>query len=207
MYKYIEDKKNRKILKGYCEEKILFLQQMLREYFTFSFKLIGSGETRLMTVNGKDNSIDLDYNLILQRDKKQLISSPKKIKTLFINSLQKICGSFVKISNSTQAITCNVGEFEGYNFSFDIAIFVEGNDGLLYKLVNDKNTNPSRYIWNKIPLSKDFNYNFTLLKRLGYWKEIKELYLRKKNHYLSRHSNKKSFSILIETVNELMQKL
>ncbi len=206
MYKYTENKELRNKLRLYCEEIIISMQDLLCEYFTFSFKLIGSGETRLMMINGKNNSIDLDYNLIIQRDKKQLIGSPNKIKSLFMDALKKSCGNEVKVSDSTSVITCKVGKVAGYNFSFDIAIFVEGNDGFLYKLVNDKNLNQSRYIWNKVPQSRNFSYNFTMLKRDGYWENIKQLYLKKKNYYLSRQSDKQSFSILIETVNELLQK-
>ena len=76
----------------------------------------------------------------------------------------------------------------------------------MYKIVNDKNTTPTRYIWNKIPKSKGYEYKFTALKRMGYWEDIKELYKAKKNNYLKRQSDIASFSILIETVNEIIQK-
>lgn len=206
MYDYIPDKELRNALRVYCEEAILALQNELKDYFTFSFKLIGSGDTRLMMINGKDNSIDLDYNLVIQRDKRQLIGDPGRIKHLFMKELKDYFGKDVKVSDSTQVITCNVGKMCGYKFSFDIAIIVDGNDGYMYKIVNDKNTTPTRYIWNKIPKSKDYEYKFTALKRMGYWEDIKKLYKAKKNNYLKRQSDIASFSILIETVNEIIQK-
>lgn len=206
MFDYIENKSLRNDLREYCEERIVALQKELKEYFTFSFKLIGSGDNRLMMINGKNNSIDLDYNLKIQRDKKQLISNPEKIKKLFLRGFQNVCEKGTKVSDSTQVITCYVGEFEEFSFSFDVAIFVEGNDGFIYKLINDKNTIPSRYIWNKIPKSKDFEYKFSSLKQMGYWQDIKDLYKRKKNLYLQRQDDRHSFSILIETVNEIIQK-
>ena len=206
MYDYINDKQLRSNLRVFCESAILALQEEISDYFTFSYKLIGSGDTRLMMINGNDNSIDLDYNLVIQRDKKQLIGDPGKIKRLFMKSLKGFMGKDVKVSDSTQVITCYVGKKYGYKFSFDIAIIVDGNDGYMYKIVNDKNTEPTRYIWNKIPKSKDYEYKFTTLKRMGYWEDIKELYKRKKNNYLKRQSDISSFSILIETVNEIIQK-
>ena len=206
MYSYIPDKELRNQLREFCEDIIFALQKDLKDYFTFSFKLIGSGDNRLMMINGKNNSIDLDYNLMIQRDKQQLVSYPEKIKKLFLSSLQKVCGRNVRVSDSTQVLTCTVGHIGDYYFSFDVAIFIEGNDGYIYKLINDKTTIPSRYIWNKVPQSRNFEYKFYVLKHNGYWEEIKELYKEKKNKSLSLQDGKHSFSILIETVNELIQK-
>ena len=206
MYDYIPDKQLRTDLREYCENVINSLQDELRQYFTFSFKLIGSGDTRLMMINGNNKSIDLDYNLVIQRDKKQLSGDPSQIKHLFMTSLKKILGKGVKVSDSTQVITCYVGKMYGYTFSFDIAIIMDGNDGYMYKIVNDKNAVPSRYIWNKIPKSKNFEYKFSLLKKNGYWEDIKEIYKEKKNTYLRKQSDISSFSILIETINEVIQK-
>jgi hypothetical protein len=207
MYSYLLNKELRNELRAYCEEKIFLLQKEVSKYFTFSFKLIGSGDNRLMTINGNKKSIDLDYNIVIQRDKKQLVGKPEQIKKIFMRVFKDVCGRDTKVSDSTQVITCKVGKIDGYDFSFDIAIFVEGNDGFIYKLINDKKTMPSRYIWNRIPSSKDFNFKFSYLKRNGHWEDIKSLYLKKKNLYLTRGSDKTSFSILIETVNEIIQKM
>ena len=206
MYSYINDKELRNYLREYCETRIIALQKELKEYFTFSFKLIGSGNNRLMMVNGKNNSVDLDYNLTIQRDKKQLFSNPEKIKKLFMSAFQKVCNKNVKTSDSTQVITCVVGKVGKYTFSFDIAIMAEGNDGYIYKIVNDKTVQPTRYIWNKIPKSKNIDYKFLTLKQNGYWEDIKEIYLEKKNKYLVTNNDKHSFSIFIETINEVIQK-
>lgn len=205
MFRYIESKHQRTAYREYCESKIICTQKHLKDYFTFSFKLIGSGESRLMTVNGNNKKVDLDYNLILQRDKKQLIDDPKKIKHLFMDAFKNACGYKAKVSDSTQVITCFIGQLEDYDFSFDVAIMVEANDGFLYKIVNIKEKNTCRYIWNKVPESRNFEHKFLFLKRNGYWEQIKELYLRKKNINLSKQTSKQSFSILIETVNEIIQ--
>lgn len=206
MYEYIQDKKTRLMLRERCENYILNVQHQLKDYFTFSFKLIGSGDSRLMMTNGKNKSIDLDYNIVIQRDKKQLIGKPNKIKQLFMSAFKEICGSGVKVSDSTKAITCYIGKINGYTFSFDIAVFIDGNDGFTYKLINDKNSVPSRYIWNKVPQSNNFEYKFMCLKREGYWEEIKDLYKNKKNKCLVNKDEKTSFEILLSVINELIQK-
>lgn len=203
MYKFIDNKTLRTELRNKAEHIIFSLQKELKQYFTFSYKLIGSGETRLMTVNGKDNSIDLDYNLLLQRDKRQLASNPKMIKELFLKSLKKICGKNSKVSDSTQVITCNLGNIGKYKFSIDFAILYEGNDCFFYKIVNDKTYQPTRYIWNKVPQSKNFEEKFRVVKQ-ECWEDLKKRYLEKKNRNLWLNSKKTSFSLLIETINELI---
>lgn len=206
MYEYIQDKKLRSKLRECFESNVSKVQKFVKDYFTFSYKLIGSGDNRLMMVNGKNKTIDLDYNLVIQRDKKQLIDNPKKIKSIFMDAFRQACGKSSKVSDSTKVITCKVGNIGGYNFSFDVAIFIECNDGFVYKLINDKNAVPSRYIWNKIPKSQDYEYKFLLLKRDGYWDEIKTLYRNKKNKFLKSGEDISSFEILLSVINELTQK-
>lgn len=91
MYHYIEDKEIRSELRVACEEIIFNVQKsFLRDYFTFEFKLIGSGESRLITQNGDNGEFDLDYNFILQKDKKGLVSDPRRIKELFIEAFNEV---------------------------------------------------------------------------------------------------------------------
>ena len=60
------------------------MQVELKDFFTFQFKLIGSGEKQLITENREDGNFDLDYNLILQRDKMNLIN--KTLEMIFFKS-------------------------------------------------------------------------------------------------------------------------
>ncbi len=203
MFEYIDNKTTRQELKSFCEAIILKAQKSLRDRFTFSFKLIGSGEARLMMVNGKDNSVDLDYNFIIQRDKKDLVKEPAKVKRLFREALKEACGPNSKVLDSTQVITCRVGRVSGYDFSFDVAIFIEANDGYSYKLICDKGDGCPRYIWNKVHDSRGFEQKFAELKRAGRFEDIKRKYRDKKNRNLQRGSEKASFSLLLEAVNEL----
>ena len=138
MYEYIQDKQLRGELRERCESVILIVQKLIRGYFTFSYKLIGSGDNRLMMVNGKNKAIDLDYNLVIQRDKKQLVDNPKQIKQLFMSAFKQACGNKTKVSDSTKVITCKFGNIGIYSFSLDIAIFIECNDGYIYKLIRSE---------------------------------------------------------------------
>lgn len=68
-----------KELESWCMDILHAVQEEVRDYFTFDIRLIGSGDKRLVTQNS-DESFDLDYNIILQRDKKGLLNNPKQIK-------------------------------------------------------------------------------------------------------------------------------
>ncbi|MGD9901500.1 MAG: hypothetical protein AB7S44_03060 [Spirochaetales bacterium] len=200
-YEYVE-KQEREDLVKVCESIICEVQNEVREYFTFEFKLIGSGEKRLITRNGKTGCFDLDYNLILQKDKKELISYPQKIKEIFMQAFNGVNpkNSFADAKNSTSVITSNLKIDDRLLFSFDVAILIEGNNGSYYKLIYDK---PSqRYIWNEQPHSANYKEKFSQIKKQGYWMEFKERYLEKKNYYLSRDPEKKSYVIFLETINE-----
>lgn len=202
MFEYIQDKSLRTELREIAEEIILDVQKEVKEFFTFSFKLIGSGESKLMMINGNDNTIDLDYNLVIQRDKKNMISNPRKIKLIFMDAFRKVSNQ-LRLNDKTNVIKCKYGTIGNYYFSVDIAILIECNDGYQYKLINDKNTN--NYIWNKVPYSKDFEEKYAIVKKEGGFEEVKRRYKEKKNKSLKKKDEKHSFSLLAEAVNEVFQ--
>lgn len=90
-------------------------------------------------------------------------------------------------------------------FSFDVAIMQENENGYLEKIIFDKKYN--RYIWNQVKDSKDLNDKVLLVKqRLG-WNAVRERYLKLKNDSLSNNDETKSFSIFIQVINEFYQYL
>ena len=203
MYKYVSKKEIRDI-REYCEEIIKKIQKSeLKEFFTFSFYLIGSGKTNLITINGDNGTYDLDYNLILQKDKEDLFSKPQKIKELFSKEFDKERNNFniKKIENSSSVITL---KFKDKNVNVDIAIMRKNNNGNYSKIIYDKNKN--RYIWNEIKCSKNYQDNINSIKQQMFWNEVRDRYLFKKNSYLKQSKNISSFSILLETINEVVQR-
>ena len=203
MYKYVSKKEIRDI-REYCEEIIKKIQKsQLKDFLTFSFYLIGSGKTNLITINGDNGTYDLDYNLILQKDKADLFSKPQKIKELFSKEFDKERNNFniKKIENSSSVITL---KFKDKKANVDIAILRKNNNGNYSKIIYDKNKN--RYIWNEIKCSKNYQDNINLIRQQMCWNEVRDRYLFKKNSYLRQNKNISSFSILLETINEVMQR-
>ena len=192
-------------LNQWCLDILHEVQEDIKDYFTFDIRLIGSGDKRLVTQNS-DQSFDLDYNLILQKDKKDLINNPQRIKDIFIKSFKYVLKqrdkNYSHVCYSTSVITAKIIINKKMVFSFDVAIIVEGDDGYFYRLTNDKNSN--HYIWNRVPSSKDYFEKFQWIKKQGYWKIFKDRYLELKNMHLKRGEDIKSFSIFLETLNEFV---
>lgn len=192
-----------KELEQWCMKILHAVQEEVREYFTFDIRLIGSGDKRLVTQNS-DKSFDLDYNIILQKDKKCLLDNPKQIKEIFVERFNQILKSrvsnYAHVSDSTSVITAKIVINNRLRFSFDVAIIVEGDDGYFYRLTHDKQTN--RYIWNQVKQSANYFEKFKAVKDNGNWLKFKKRYLELKNMHLSRQDGVKSFSIFLETLNE-----
>lgn len=202
-YKYAEQRAVTDLNK-WCMNILHDVQKEVSDYFTFDIRLIGSGDKRLVTQNAEE-SFDLDYNIILQKDKKGLLDNPKQIKDIFIARFNKVLNRYIDncyhTSDSTSVITIKNIQKGKLLFSFDVAIIVEGNDGYFYRLTNDKNSN--RYIWNRVKNSVDYFEKFQRIKEEGLWLKFKNRYLELKNWHLSRQDGVKSFSIFLETLNEV----
>lgn len=202
MYKFANQKDVRALTK-WCDGIINEVQKEVKEYVTFSFNLIGSGGKRLVTQNG-DEPFDLDYNLIIQKDKQGLIDDPKRLKNIIRNAFDNVLRENVQGYNgakdSKSVITITFADGVKRTFSFDVAIYVEADNGYMYRLINDKNF--GRYIWNQVPKSKNYEDKMQAIKENGEWEDFKERYLELKNMHLRRRDDIKSFSIFLEALNE-----
>lgn len=202
MYKFAKQK-DVKELAQWCESIIKEVQKEIKEYLTFSFNLIGSGGKKLVTQNAEE-AFDLDYNLIIQKDKQGLIDNPKRLKDImrhaFDNVLRENVQGYSGAKDSKSVITIVFADGIKRTFSFDVAIYVEADNGYVYRLINDNNT--GKYIWNQVPKSRNYEDKMQAVKENGEWEEFKVRYLALKNMHLVRGNNVKSFSIFLETLNE-----
>lgn len=205
MYRFANQQDVKELAK-WCEEIIKEVQKEVKEYLTFSFNLIGSGGKRLVTQNAED-AFDLDYNLIIQKDKQGLIDDPKKLKNIVRNAfdvvLRESVDGYNGAKDSKAVITITFSDGVKRTFSFDVAIYVEADNGYMYKLINDKNT--GRYIWNQLPKSKNYEEKMQAIKENREWEDFKYTYLELKNKYLRSGNNVKSFSVFLEALNKFYQ--
>ena len=194
--------------RSFSADKMNQVKQMLKAEYNLDsdFYLVGSGAKNLVTQN-ENEPFDLDWNLEIYN-----LSEPSKnaewLKTTIMNFLNKILKDthFSNCQDSTSVITSRWKTNDGLRFSFDIAILVENSNGTFCRMIHDKFMN--RYYFEEIPYSKNVYDKMDELKENGWWQEIRDTYLEKKNMYLSRFDRvyHPSFNVFVETINEVWYK-
>ena len=95
------------------------------------------------------------------------------------------------------------------NFKIDLGIVRERNHGW-ERLIHRKTGIVSfdQWYWNEAPYSRGLANKVDTIKDENLWLEVRDLYLDKKNMYLSRgdKENHPSFNVYIETINEIYYK-
>lgn len=186
------------------------VQNLVRNDFTFQFYFVGSIERNMVTYDvGTNKGYDFDVNIQVNDDECKFLA--KEIKTKIRIALNKIVSHFGydNVEDSTWVLTIKVKDKQNsrilHNCDFAIVndyIDDEGNERQEYIHFNKKQKS---YSWKEQP------YGYYLLdekvewiKDSGYWQEVLNLYLYKKNHNNNPH--KHSISIYAETVHEICQK-
>ena len=211
MYKFIEDKDFLHRMRRFCSDIVNQLVQTINNegFLTVQAHLIGSGAKNLITQN-ENEPIDLDYNLVIINSTSN-INDCKKIK-------EYIKGKFNYVLENNDLYDCNDSKsclstkkihFEGGNpteFSIDLAIVCEDQDGAWYRLIHEKTgyVDRDRWIWNISRNSKELTNKVKWIKENNLWSELRNAYLDKKDLYLKRGDNQHpSFICYIEAVNEI----
>ena len=194
--------------RSFSADKMNQVKQMLKAEYNLDsdFYLVGSGAKNLVTQNEKE-PFDLDWNLEVYN-----LNEPTKnaewLKNTVMNFLNKILEDtpFKNCQDSTAVITSRWVSKNGLEFSFDIAILVRNSVGTFCRMIHDKYLN--RYYWNEVPNSNEVYEKVEKLKESGWWADITETYLNKKNMYLKRadRENHPSFNVFVETINEVWYK-
>lgn len=206
-------KKDVQAANKWCRSVLIDVQNLVRDWFTFDFRLIGSGGKHLVTYN-EGQPFDLDYNIIIQKDKQELINNPRQIKSIFYDAFEKVFSEhingfdkngYAKLNNSTSVITLKHISKGKIEFSFDVAIMRKNKNGYLERIIFDKNT--GNYIWNIVKQSEDIYKKANIVKKQCDWNEVRDRYLELKNYYLSTDQDMKSFAIYTMVINEFYQTL
>lgn len=206
-------KKDVKVANKWCISVLKDVQILVRDWFTFDFRLIGSGGKHLVTYN-EGQPFDLDYNIIIQKDKHSLHDKPAIIKEKFIEAFKAVFSEtityfnvdeYFKINNSTSVITLKYISNGMLEFSFDVAIMQENENGYLEKIIFDKKNNV--FIWNKVKQSDNLYDKAVQVKQNYDWNKVRNRYLKLKNKSLSNQDDTKSFSIFVQVINEFYNKI
>ena len=208
MYHYVESK-DYKPYHFFISDKLNRVkQQILKEHqIETTVDSVGSLYKKLVTQN---NSLpfDLDYNLVIEN---RLITqlNPKPLKDYVMEHLDDMIAEEYEdwkyCQDSKAAITIRRVVDGRLDFSADIAILARNSNGQYCRLLHDKQR--QKYDWAPVPNSEKIYERFRKLKNYGYWEDIQEKYLEKKNRYLSKQDkDHPSFVVFVETIKEVWDK-
>lgn len=171
-----------------------------REGITFTCNLVGSAKRNLVVCH-PTKGIDCDYQLILQSNKNGLNES--EIKRLFRLSFDwhRPTG-FSPCEDSTSALTMRKKDAKHSKilYSFDIVILQDMNG--VPKII--RRTSEGEYVWNQLRSMADFQQRFSMISNSDMWDELRRRYYNKKVKQMNGETDKKSFQLLNETVNEVI---
>lgn len=185
---------------------ILEVQDMVRNDFTFQFRPVGSSSRNMITCD-KNCTIgfDFDYDFEINDDEENY--SPKEIHNIIKNSLNRIAPKYGYgyCEESTRVLTIKkINRVTGNILhSCDFALVYNCDNGeKQYIRFNKENGNCTWEIQGNG--FKNLEQKIKWLKSNGYWGELRDYYLDKKNYNNNPH--KHSRSILAESVNEMYNK-
>ncbi len=198
-------RKSAKPIKNELIQIIHEVQDIVKPYFTFQFKPIGSSSRNMITFDRKSNiGFDFDFDLIINDDNEDY--TPDQIRNIMRNAIDQIAPKYgyKHCENSTRVLTIKkVNTFTSQILhSCDFALVYNCKDGRQqYIRFNKKQNN---YTWEY--QGKGFKYlnsKIAWLKQNDYWNELQDYYIEKKNN--NDNTDKHSRSILAESVNEIYQ--
>lgn len=185
------------------------VQDDVRQYFTFQFYFVGSVKRNMVTYDvGTNIGYDFDVNIQVNDDDCKF--SAKEIKTKIMLAINKVVYRYEydNAEDSTRVITIKVKDKQNSIIlhSCDFAIvndYIDDNGNGRQEYIHF-NKKQNKYYWQKQP------QGFYLLdekakwiKDNGYWQDVRDLYIFKKNHNNDHH--KHSRSIYAETIHEICQ--
>lgn len=182
------------------------VQDIVRPYFTFQFKSVGSSSRNMITYDRKSNiGFDFDFDLEINDNDEEY--NGNEIRHIIKNAMDKVVPryGYKHCEESTRVITikkvntltCQIIH------SCDFAIVYNCSDGRQQYIRFNKDYN--NYTWEYQGKGyKNLDNKITCLKRNGYWGELQDYYIDKKNR--NNNPDKHSRSILAESINEMYQK-
>lgn len=179
------------------------VQDEVREKFTFSFWYIGSSSRNMITYDRKSNvGYDFDINVEVNDDEEEYTA--EKIRSILRKALDVTARQYGYdyCEDSTRVLTIKKKDCWQSRIicSCDIAIVYRCGDGRQQFIRYNKNQ--GSYTWEYQPqpdtvLRKKEEW----LKKHGYWQEVKDHYIDKKNR--NTDPNKHSRSLYAETIADI----
>lgn len=182
------------------------VQELVRNCFTFSFKIVGSSSRNMITYDAKSN-IGFDFDINIEVNDEDENYEPKEIRTRLRNAIDRVAPryGYKCCEDSTRVLT--IKEVNTWTSSIihscDFAIVYNCTDGRQQYIRFNKENN--YYSWEyQGDGFVDLDKKITWLKKENLWSELKNYYIYKKN--INDNPDKHSRSIFAESINEMCQK-
>lgn len=182
------------------------VQDIVREHFTFNFYFIGSSSRNMITQDFKSN-IGFDFDMNIEVNDNEEDYEPDEIRLIIRKALDLVARNYGYgyTEDSTRVLTTKFIDKKNSRIkhSCDFAIVNNCNDGRQQYIRFNKSTNS--YTWEYQP--KGFiglENKADWLKVNGYWQELRDYYLEKKN--FNDNPDKHSRSLYAEAINEMCLK-
>lgn len=177
----------------------------LHEKYSFFYRLVGSAKRNLVLRDDEKNEgFDLDYQIVFYQNQKgkssdNYIAIKNDFRTAFDDFFTK--QGFKHGDDSTTAITIKkLNDDETINYSYDVVLLSPNDDGS-YSSFHYENHEKTIMQLAMVKDSKDFQKKYKKVKK-EMWNDVREKYKYKKNNNIQ---NKKSFSLLVDTINEIIK--
>ena len=170
---------------------------------TFTYRLVGSAKRNLV-LRHHNKGFDCDYQIFIQRNSNKL--SPKEIKLLFKSVIDEVCvaDGFETCENSTSSLTIKIVDKaqSKVNVGYDVVILQETEEGLKILRCQNKGTKKESFVFELLPDMTNMSAKLAKIKGKKQCDKLRERYYNKKTNY---NGEKKSFQLLNEAINEVLQ--
>ena len=170
---------------------------------TFTYRLVGSAKRNLV-IRHHNKGFDCDYQIFIQRNNNNL--SPKDIKLFFKSVIDDVCvaDGFEACENSTSSLTIKMVDKSQskVRVGYDVVILQETDEGLKILRCQNKGTKKELFVFELLPDMTNMSAKLAKIKGKNQWNKLRELYYNKKINY---NGEKKSFQLLNEAINEVLQ--
>ena len=188
-------------------EIIREVRDIVRPYFTFQHRPVGSAGMNMITYDRKSN-IGFDFDFDFEINDNEENCSPAEIRYIIKNAIDQVAPryGYKHCEDSTRVLTIKkVNTFTCQILhSCDFAIVYNCKGGRQQYIRFNKDHN--NYTWEYQSKGfKNLEKKIVWLKANDYWGELRDYYLDKKNR--NNNPDKHSRSILAESINEMCQKM
>lgn len=200
-------KHNAKVKNAYKDALDLLheAQKIIRDEhdMTFAYYVVGSYKRNMLTHDPNTNvGFDFDFNIVFNN---KYNYSAGKLKNALREALNQIAKKyqFDFPEDSTRVLTLKVKDREHSRIIYSIDLAIVNKDFTEYIYFNKTiMMNEYAYSWQKMPQGyEEFSDKFHSLKEAGYFEELRNEYLKRKNK--NNNNDLHSRDILIQTVNDL----